>query len=99
MPLQGHDARDSPGHAGDEAAKELLGQGLGQAAARLGGLVDDHGAVEQVGAVGPEGQTHKSGMEHRTKGPQHWGEEIHALQRWEGDDSWTVGGRVGVGGD
>ena len=54
--LRGHDARarDSPGHAGDEAAKKLLGQGLGQAAARLGGLVDDHATVEHVGAVGPE---------------------------------------------
>lgn len=39
----------SPWHPGDETAKELLSQGLGQAAACQRGLVYDHGAVEQVG--------------------------------------------------
>lgn len=34
-----------PWHPGDEAAKELLRQGLGQAAAGHWGLVNDHSAV------------------------------------------------------
>lgn len=38
----------SPWHPGDEAAKELLSQCLGQTAACLRGLVYDHGTVEQV---------------------------------------------------
>lgn len=37
-----------PWHPGDETAKELLGQGLGQTAAGHWGLVYDHSAVEQV---------------------------------------------------
>jgi len=64
---------DSPGHAGDEAAEELLCQRLGQAAARLGRLVDDHGAVEHVGAVSAHGerQTQTHTHTHRlTLGPR-----------------------------
>lgn len=38
----------SPWHPGDETAKELLSQGLGQTAASQRGLVYDHRAVEQV---------------------------------------------------
>ena len=57
MPLEDNKSWDSPGHAGDEAAEELLCQGLGQATARLGSLVDDHGTVKHVGAVGPQRQT------------------------------------------
>lgn len=40
----------SPGHSGYETAEELLRQGLGEASPGQRGLVDDHGAVQEVGA-------------------------------------------------
>lgn len=46
----------SPRHPGDETAKELLGQGLGQTAAGQRGLIYYHGAVEQVGAENSRGK-------------------------------------------
>ena len=56
----------SPGHARDEAAKELLGKSLSQAAARQGGLVYNHGTVQQVRAADGEWRGERE-MERATK--------------------------------